>query len=523
MQQVKILPVLVLLTAVLLFVRLGAVSVFQVAEARNSRCAVEMFESGNYIVPHFNGQVRVDKPPLHYYFMIAAYKVAGVSEGASRFFSAVCGMLVFIAVWLAVTKNLGVNAAVVTWLVLLSSVHVIFQFRLATPDPYLIFCHVVSLYCFYEGLMSGRKGFVLLTYVLWGAAIVAKGPVGLVLPATTVFLFLLFTGRLRIQVIRSMLPVWGSLIVLLIALPWYLMVHRETGGEWTSGFFVTHNIGRFNRPIDGHGGGFYLPIVFLLAGLFPFGLLLPRTLVTGWKAIRHNDWLFFNLLAAAVVITCYSIASTRLVNYIAPAYPFAAVLIANFLVSQHETQQRKLFAEWIILLIVAVAIPVGVVLWMKGQPELQSISSYPWMLVVLPAAGAGGFILYMKARGKEALSFVAVGSVMTTLLFLAVLYPAIDSCGSVSRLRELARSTPKLAAYRSLNDAFVFYYGGTIPVFSSAREISVYMKSNPDALVIERARVSGLPDSLSCLTAIATVKDLFSSQSTIFYKHEVVK
>ena len=62
-------------------------------EAKNAECAREMLVSGDYIVPYFNGQLRTDKPPLHYFFMVISYKLFGVSAFSARFFSAVFGAL----------------------------------------------------------------------------------------------------------------------------------------------------------------------------------------------------------------------------------------------------------------------------------------------------------------------------------------------------------------------------------------------------------------------------------------------
>ena len=52
-----------------------------------------MLERNDLIVPTFNGELRTDKPALHYFFMMLSYKLFGVNEFAARFFSAVFGIL----------------------------------------------------------------------------------------------------------------------------------------------------------------------------------------------------------------------------------------------------------------------------------------------------------------------------------------------------------------------------------------------------------------------------------------------
>jgi len=148
MQYSKVFFLIVLVSAILLFVRLGSITVFQIAEARNSQVPAEMLDRHDYTVPYFNGELRTDKPPLHYYAILFSYYTGGVNETSARFFSAICGMLVIIATWLFVNRYGGPGVAWWSSLVLLASIHTIFQFRLATPDPYLIACHVLSLFSF---------------------------------------------------------------------------------------------------------------------------------------------------------------------------------------------------------------------------------------------------------------------------------------------------------------------------------------------------------------------------------------
>src|SRR6266542_6826784 len=71
-----------LLVFLLLF-RLEATPIYILDEARNSECAREMMQPNDWITPTFNGELRTDKPPLHYFFMIVAYKMFGVNEFAA--------------------------------------------------------------------------------------------------------------------------------------------------------------------------------------------------------------------------------------------------------------------------------------------------------------------------------------------------------------------------------------------------------------------------------------------------------
>lgn len=59
---------------------LGISSLWDIDEGNNAEAAYEMMESGNWIVPTYNYNLRVDKPALLYWLQIASYNIFGVNE-----------------------------------------------------------------------------------------------------------------------------------------------------------------------------------------------------------------------------------------------------------------------------------------------------------------------------------------------------------------------------------------------------------------------------------------------------------
>lgn len=515
------------IAVVLLFIKLGTISLFQVAEARNSQVPVEMMYTNEYVVPFFNGLIRTDKPPLEYYAILLAYKIGGVNEACARFFSALCGLVVIIATWFFTKRNAGSKTAWWSTLFLLASLHTVFQFRLATPDPFLIACHVLSLYCFWEGYNTGKRKYFFLMYVLLGLAILAKGPVGLLLPAGTIFLYLVFTKKFNWTTIRSFHPFIGIALILLVALPWFYLVHTQTNGEWTRGFFITHNMDRFTTPLEGrHKGPFFLPLLFIIAGLFPFSFFMIRATGFTWKQRKQNPWLFFSLLAVACIVIPYAISSTKLINYTSPAYPFLAIMTGFYIkdfIDRKITARKKLLPEWIAIGVASIALPVGVFYWMSTESTLSSISSLSSLLLVFPAAVTLGFFCYRRERLYKAFLIVASGSILQNFLFFLVLYPSLDARGSVQKQKGLVASANRVVAYRSFNNAFTFYHRKPIAIMPSVRAVVEYLKQYPKALVLERASYPHLKDSLPAVTVVRMDKDLFSRQYSIVYQLNVTQ
>src|ERR1700733_3861570 len=79
--------------ALLCLPKLGTPSLWDIDEGNNVEAAQEMAESGNYILPMFNYELRVDKPALLYWLQVAAYRVCGTNEFAARLPSALAALL----------------------------------------------------------------------------------------------------------------------------------------------------------------------------------------------------------------------------------------------------------------------------------------------------------------------------------------------------------------------------------------------------------------------------------------------
>ena len=140
--------ILLFLSGFLLFYGLGKTPIYILDEARNAQCAREMLQRKDFVVPTFNNELRQQKPPLHYYAMMTAYSVFGVNAFSARFFSAVCGVLLVLSTFLFVRRFAGNIVAFLTGLILISSTHFLFEFRLSVPDPYLILFFSLTLFFF---------------------------------------------------------------------------------------------------------------------------------------------------------------------------------------------------------------------------------------------------------------------------------------------------------------------------------------------------------------------------------------
>ncbi len=359
------------------FFSLGAAQLFDEDEPKNAECGREMFARGDWLVPTFNEELRTDKPILVYWLMLSSYHLFGVTEFAARFWSAALGvgscLLTYHIGRILFSPRAGVWAGVMLGSTLMFTVVA----RASTPDSTLIFFTTLSLFLFvrlgnlksvsnpdsnWRSCLPRKTVSFLAIYAAMAVAVLAKGPVGVLLPCVVIGFFLYITnlksqkpqeinftpeqaswGTKVVQTLRhwvrpgaffriawGMRPYWILLCVAVIALPWYLAVGLETDGAWLRGFFGQHNISRFTKPMEGHQGPvFYYPIA-ILVGFFPwsvFALPVIRGVVRHLRSESEDETgLRFVVCWFTVYLVFFTCAQTKLPNYILPCYPAIALL-----------------------------------------------------------------------------------------------------------------------------------------------------------------------------------------------------
>lgn len=349
--QAVMLLILMALSGLLFFLGLGDMGLTDRDEGRNAEAGREMFVSGDLLTPTFNGELRVAKPVFVYWLMTMSYHVFGVSEFAARVPSALFGVALILMQFLFLSRLLGLSVGLLSSLMLLLNTEMLALGRMAITDSVLIFFTTFSLYGFWLGLHgTGRR-----RHWMWGfytgmaLATLTKGPVGLAVPLTAAILYLTTARRWRIFWQRGF-PIAGTLLLLLLAGPWYVAMFLIHGDAYASQAKI-HTVGRFLSPMEGHGGGvwFYIPV--LLLGFYPWSLTLPVALQQAfvrWRERRttgdlttaldrspdaaalRDELEWFASLWVVGVFVFFTLSSTRLPHYIGPVFPAAALLSASY-------------------------------------------------------------------------------------------------------------------------------------------------------------------------------------------------
>ena len=444
------------LIVLVFFYGIGNWDIYILDETKNAEAAREMLESGDWIIPRFNGDLRYDKPPLHYYFFGVSYWLFGVNPFAARFFPAVMGCLLAFLVFLKIKSRLGENKAFWSTLIFISSLHVQFQFKLSVPDPFLICFLALSIF-FVESFIRSRaqsKKELRWAYILLALAILSKGPIALVLVSgTLVFYFLLVPIRYRIPWTKMIDPL-AIVYFLALTLPWYAAVTWVTEGVWIEKFIFHHNLNRFSKPMEGHGGPFYLTVVMVIIGFLPGSLFLYKLFTLRFKKILRDPLLSLSCGFTLVTLIFFSLSSSKLPNYAAPVFPFLAVIFAYTLNAQKIYSWIRFVSFFLAALIPIASIGISYGM-LPSMPELEGIEKFsPYMII--PACLAISSLVFLSfKRFYPSLFTLCVAYLALNFLLVQFYLPAINSRNPIRLSQEIWKGK-ELYFWGEFNPAFPF-------------------------------------------------------------------
>ena len=122
---------------------LGRIPLFDRDEPRFAVAARTMLQTGDYIVPRFNGALRPDKPPLVYWLMDLGYQITGAlnlnPELGARLPSAISGTLTLLVIYFMVGMRFGRLTGFISAMMAGSSALFVVESRLATADGTMLF------------------------------------------------------------------------------------------------------------------------------------------------------------------------------------------------------------------------------------------------------------------------------------------------------------------------------------------------------------------------------------------------
>jgi 4-amino-4-deoxy-L-arabinose transferase-like glycosyltransferase len=384
----------------------------------------------------------------------------------------------------------------------------------ANPDALLNVFALLTLFFFWNSFARARRAWSVAGGMSAGLAVLAKGPVGLVLPFSVILLFLLWSRKSRLLWDRRLL--WAALAFALVALPWYVWVGVETKVAFLQAFIMKHNVGRFLQPMEHHGGPLYYYLGVLAVGFAPWSafLALASWYATARRACEDTEFASFRVDATirdralsavapndayrllwcwvAVYFVFFSLAGTKLPNYILPVYTPLAIMTARFLERWRSGDIQP--AVWLLRLSVACLAFIGVatsfaLLAAGGNISLPALHSVRLaelgpgaVLGAVPVLGAAAAWRCLSSRQRSGLLvYVTASSVVFTGGLFAWGTVALDSYKAPRALVQAANvqqtnNDIRVACYRYFQPSLVFYCRREVQHLESEQQVLEFLR-----------------------------------------------
>lgn len=420
-------------------------------EPRFARCTVEMVQSGDFLVPTFNGELRPDKPAGIYWLMAAGYKTLGLTELAFRLPSVLgitgAAFLCFLVGRRLFNDRVGYRAMLFYG----SAAMVSYMATASTSDGALNGLITLAIWCFVEIIYAGKKLPLLVTMTAALAlAQLVKGPVGVAIPVLsmlTMGLMGMKSGAFRVGLATALGVAAAAVISFGAFAAWGIPANIASDGQLLELGMGKHVGERMVSPQERHGGAgikyilwlpFYLPVI--VAALTPWSMHLPgglsaiisKNLGTAKERAVIWGWILPTFILMSLV-------ATKLPHYILPIFPGLAVLCAAVIDPAHadrlSARDKKMLRYgrfFVAPPIVAAAGGAAAAGWFVPGGEALKL---PGILLALTLLGFGTVYVLQTRKGKpQQATRTALVSLPVALLIVCFgLLPAVEAAFKPSK------------------------------------------------------------------------------------------
>jgi 4-amino-4-deoxy-L-arabinose transferase-like glycosyltransferase len=509
-------PILIALGALLFVSNLGGYPLYTKGEPREAVTVFDIVHGGGIILPMRAG-VEIPSKPLLMHWMAAALSFAagGVTEFTVRFPSALLAIAGMLVCYFYARRLFNDTAAFLAALFLGTTFQYLQAGTGSRVDMTLTFFLEVAFFEFIaiaEGLSPRR----MLLYVAIAFAVLAKGPVGVILPALVALVWIALTRRW--DLVRNLGLFRGAIVIAVLGGGWYVAAAYVGGMDFIRKQILSENLERFMGGAgfhEGHAHPFYYLEFALLGGFMPWSILLPIPVLQALdRKIKLTPRFVFLLVWFVVVLAFYSFAESKRGVYLLALYPAPATLLGICVeeaISKAAGSTRRFIAAiaplaGITMLMAGIAALVGLAVVVVSPltmrdflafwgitafgfvPALSSAVSERWALAAMVPIALeilGVFAL----RGQLSIQrLVAVVSGATALGVLAANFIVVPAIAATLSLRDFA-----LEMVNTVGSESVGYLGALDydVAFYSARNIPIVHLDDPE-----------LPDYLICWQTI---------------------
>src|ERR1700757_4805609 len=345
-----LLLVLLIAAAIYLGCVLSPPSLMDDVDAVQAQIAKTMLTSGDWVTARLDGVLYLEKAPLIYWLIAISYRIFGVSDWAARLPVAFASIALALLTALFGMWAFGKRAGFYAGLCMSTCVGLFLFTRIQIPDVMLTFTIALAMWALLRALDETEQRPRLWAAILaasLGTGLLLKSLVGIVFPVAAGLIYLYVSQQLFLRrTWRRLRRMSGSLIILLIAVPWHVLatLRNPPYFAWTlkSGpglyhgflwfYFINEQLLRFlnlRYPRDYNTVPRLYFWLFHFLWLFPWSVYLPAIAKLSFKPVDRAGRARLLAICWIGFILVFFTFSTTQEYYSMPCYPAMALLLGS--------------------------------------------------------------------------------------------------------------------------------------------------------------------------------------------------
>jgi 4-amino-4-deoxy-L-arabinose transferase-like glycosyltransferase len=508
----RFITLVIVAAALLLALHIGSRALWDPDEGRYAEMGREVLALNDWVTPHLNYHLYFEKPMMFTWMEAASQKLFGVNEAASRIPPLACGLGIVLLVWLLAKDQWGRRAALVSSVILITSVEFFVLCNSVDINMALAFFITAAMVFFWLGQSKGKSIYYYLMWISAAGAALTKGPVGLVLPALAVLLYIIITRQFKL--ILQAKPVTGFLLFLAVTLPWYILVCQKNP-DFFNFFIINENLMRYTTTIHHRHQPFWYFIPVILGGFLPWTFLAPEAFKkAGLSRKNIPQFILYLIIWFAVIFLFFTPSQSKLATYILPCFAPLSMLAGY---AYRESDQKSglslnlIAGLWLIigvaLIIFQLFIPKEFIAHIHHPETLEPIFKCGIWGGITIIAGA----LAAIAAGKKIGSIPGYAMLGLTLLLAGLLFAGNwDNIKSTKSIMKELPGDAQLYAYTKYFQSSTFYTGKPVHLVETIGELTFGQEHDKSMTVDKEGfyRLMNKDSHIYCLTEIDHYDDI---------------
>lgn len=413
----KFLPFVILL---IVYIIALFIDIMDVDSSQYAAMAMEMIQNNSYVEITDQGRNYLDKPPLLFWLSAFSYQIFGMSNAAFKLPSMLFALLGIFATYRLAKLYYGEKVGYWAALIVGSTQAFFLMVNDVRTDLMLTGAVIFAVWQIAEYIENKKWLNFILGFVGIGLAMLAKGPIGLVLPAIAIGIHLILLRDWK--TIFKWQWLLGLVVVGIVLLPMMIglytqydsnptvEVNDKIGESGLKFYFWTQSFGRITgeNVWDNNAGPLFLTESTLWAFL-PWTLLLFAAWISGGIKIIKQKFKIekgqeaITIGAFTFALFALSKSSYQLPHYIFVAYPFAAIFTAKWAICVLEDGW-----QWAKNTIKITQIVISVLIWGAAAALFYTFNLDTIILPVILVIGLIMVLYYISKNYQKTTSVLQI-------------------------------------------------------------------------------------------------------------------